>query len=259
VQPHHVHSHDVEDRSLALVLQQAPIAVWATDRDLRVIYAHTRMSLLAEAAAHQAIGKTVQQMLGVEDAEDATVVHHVAAVAGKPQRFRYWFRSRCFDVRIDPLTDERGEVTGCVGVAVDITEQEHLEQEFLLTRRRFDEAQAVAHIGTFEWDVSRDRMKWSDEMHLIYGATHDEFSETFQAFLLYVHPGDRSLVERVIVEALRTTQPFEARHRIVRPPSIAHEIGTPYVLAKPYQFKDLSEVLQKAISERIAPRPTSLL
>jgi CheY-like chemotaxis protein len=42
-------------------------------------------------------------------------------------------------------------------------------------------------------------------------------------------------------------------------PAIAREIGTPYMLAKPYQYKALSEVLQRAITERIAPRPTTSL
>lgn len=39
-------------------------------------------------------------------------------------------------------------------------------------------------------------------------------------------------------------------------PAIAREIGTPYVLAKPYEFRALSEVLQRALSERTVPRPT---
>jgi signal transduction histidine kinase len=217
VQPDHAHPHDIEDRTFSLVLQQAPIAVWATDRALRLTYAHTRVSVLSEAAAHQAVGKTVQQLLGLEDASAPPVTHHLAALAGEPQSFRYWFRSRTFDVRIDPLTNDRGEISGCIGVALDVTEQEQLERKFLMTRQRFEEAQAVAHIGTFEWEVSRDRMSWSDEMHLIYGVTKDGFSGTFEAFLSYVHPGDRTMVEHVIVESLAHAQPFESRHRIVRP------------------------------------------
>lgn len=198
-------------------MEQAPVAVWATDRDLRLTYAHTRVSVLSEAAAHRAVGQTVQQILDVADASDATVSHHLAAIAGEPQSFRYWFRSHYFDVRLEPRRNPHGEVTGCIGVAVDVTEQANLEQESLLTRRRFEEAQAVAHIGIFEWEVSRDLMTWSDEMHRIYGVNRDAFAGTYEAFLACVHPADRSLVAAFLAEALRTTRPFEGRHRIVRP------------------------------------------
>ena len=172
----------IEDRSLNLVLEQAPVAVWATDRDLRLIYAHTKMAVLGEGA-RQAIGGTIQQFLGVQDAADATVAHHLAAVAGQPQSFRYWFRAHCFDIRLEPLKNEDGQITGCIGVALDVTAQEHLEEEFSLTRRRFEEAQQVAHIGTFEWDIAPNRVSWSDEMYRIYGVAKETFLGTYEAFL----------------------------------------------------------------------------
>ena len=42
-------------------------------------------------------------------------------------------------------------------------------------------------------------------------------------------------------------------------PLIAKEIGTPYVLGKPYRYEALSLMLERALSERIAPRPMTSL
>ena len=65
-------------------------------------------------------------------------------------------------------------------------------------------------------------------------------------------PGNRHADEKEVASRLaRFHAPYHA--------AIAREIGTPYMLAKPYQYKALSEVLQKALAERIAPRPTTNL
>jgi PAS domain S-box-containing protein len=103
---------------------------------------------------------------------------------------------------------------GHAGVAVGVTE---LERTLEITRRRFEEAQAVAHIGSFEWDIGPNVVSWSDELHRIYGLEKEQFAGTYEAFLAYVHPEDRERTEDVIVDALRNVRQFEYEHRVVRP------------------------------------------
>jgi PAS domain S-box-containing protein len=92
-----------------------------------------------------------------------------------------------------------------------------LERTLELTRRRFEEAQAVAHIGSFEWDIEPNVVSWSDELHRIYGLESDRFAGTYEAFLSYVHPDDRERTEDVITDALRNVRSFEYEHRVIRP------------------------------------------
>src|SRR5438309_10399598 len=79
---------------------------------------------------------------------------------------------------------------------------------------RLDEAQALAHLGSWEWDVERDLVTWSDEMYRIYGLEPQGSPVDYTRFLDFVHPDDRELVDRAIQEALATASGFAVEHRI---------------------------------------------
>ena len=82
--------------------------------------------------------------------------------------------------------------------------------------RRLEEAQRVAHIGSFEWDITPNVVTWSDELHRIYGLQAGEFGGSFEGFLAHVYPDDLELTKHAVVEALRVGQPFVYDHRIIR-------------------------------------------
>lgn len=79
------------------------------------------------------------------------------------------------------------------------------------------EAEAVAHLGAWTWDIEPNRLWWSDETYRIFGRTPQEFPATYEGYLEYVHPDDRAGVERGLREALDGTKDLDAVHRVVRP------------------------------------------
>jgi PAS domain S-box-containing protein len=98
--------------------------------------------------------------------------------------------------------------------------QEQLQRE-LGERRQAEEtlalAQRIAHLGNWEWDLGADELRWSDEIHRIFGTESGVFEVTHRTFLARVHPRDRSLVRRAAVATIHGRQPFHIEHRIVRP------------------------------------------
>ncbi len=82
---------------------------------------------------------------------------------------------------------------------------------------KLGEAQRLAHIGSWDWDVAGDRITWSDEMYRVYGYRPGEVDVRMETFLERVHPDDRALAERVVGQAMVDQAPFEFIHRIVRP------------------------------------------
>jgi PAS domain S-box-containing protein len=82
---------------------------------------------------------------------------------------------------------------------------------------RLREAQTIAQLGSFHWDVGADAVVWSDELYRIYGIAPGESSITYKTYLEYVHPDHREQVNRAVEQALATWQPFEHEYRIVRP------------------------------------------
>ena len=79
------------------------------------------------------------------------------------------------------------------------------------------EAQRLANLGSWSWDIKRDRLQWSDQLFEIYGISRKDFAGTIDQFLSFVHPDDRIKVEDSIDAALRSGKSFSHEERIVRP------------------------------------------
>ena len=79
------------------------------------------------------------------------------------------------------------------------------------------EAQALAHVGSWTWDIPADRVTWSDELYRIYGLVPGAIEVDFASFIRRVHPEDRSFVRGAVEHALADREPFTFEHRIVHP------------------------------------------
>src|SRR5262249_27223098 len=92
--------------------------------------------------------------------------------------------------------------------------------------RLFSEAQAVAHIGVWEWEVGQPTVTWSPELYRIYGVTPDEYTPTFEGYMARVHPCDRDGVRAAIEAAVVHQTSFSQDERILRPDGSIRQLHT---------------------------------
>ena len=85
------------------------------------------------------------------------------------------------------------------------------------SKARLEEAQRVAHIGYYEWNLIENRVIWSDESYRIFGLTPEEGPIDFDKVREMIHPDDRERVFRGVEEDIRSGVHTEAEHRVVRP------------------------------------------
>ncbi len=83
------------------------------------------------------------------------------------------------------------------------------------SQRMLAEAQKLARIGSWEWDVAPNRVTWSDELFRIYGYAPQAFEPTYETFLAHVHEDDRASVEERNRKAFTDHQPFSDVKRVV--------------------------------------------
>ncbi len=83
--------------------------------------------------------------------------------------------------------------------------------------RALEEAQALTHLGSWEWDIATGKISWSDELYRIYGMNPQEREISFEEFLGLIHPDDRKNVEDIIADSFKTGRPFEFEHRVILP------------------------------------------
>lgn len=93
----------------------------------------------------------------------------------------------------------------------------HLEREVAQRTVSLTEAQRIAHLGNWEWDIVNNTLDWSDEIYRIFGLTPQQFGATYDAFLSAVHPEDRLLVDTRVREAVEMGSPYGIDHRILLP------------------------------------------
>jgi diguanylate cyclase (GGDEF)-like protein/PAS domain S-box-containing protein len=91
------------------------------------------------------------------------------------------------------------------------------EMQLRRSQRRLEQAQAIAQMGSWEWDVRANKVSWSDELYRIYGLEPGQFGATFEQYLERVHTDDRERVQATIGRALADHRPFAFEERVVRP------------------------------------------
>jgi diguanylate cyclase (GGDEF)-like protein len=80
---------------------------------------------------------------------------------------------------------------------------------------RLVQAQQVARLGNWDWDLVRDRVHWSDEIFRLFPIDRAALDASFQSFLNFVHPDDRQRVNAAIDDALANKAPYLVEHRII--------------------------------------------
>jgi PAS domain S-box-containing protein len=111
-----------------------------------------------------------------------------------------------------------------MGVITDTTERKRADEERQALARkleesnaRLEEAQRVAHVGHWEWDLETNAIVWSDETYRIFGLKPQEPPMDLATNRGMVHPDDReSLYGGVDVDISAGAHPI-AEFRIVRP------------------------------------------
>jgi PAS domain S-box-containing protein len=129
---------------------------------------------------------------------------------GKTDRRRVW------TFLFVPLPDERGTVIGGMVIARDVTDQRRAERQLLASRRQLAEAQRIAQVGSWEWELDSDETSMSEEMARILGIPPGSRPHMRDIVARCVHPAD---LDRVLAHMERLPgdpAPFTLEHRIVR-------------------------------------------
>jgi two-component system, cell cycle sensor histidine kinase and response regulator CckA len=220
----YVVAHDVTDREqafmdrLAGAFRDAPLGMALVAPSGRFVRVNETLC--------QLLGRSSEQLLEIglpEVVEDEGLADALAEGAPSLQvetRMRHGDeRTVVALVSLTLVRDPRDDPQYYVCQVLDMTERYEAQADLAANEAKLAEAQQIAHLGSWEWEIAADRVTWSDELYRIYGVNPDDESGfgSYGSYLEKVHADDRARVARVIETALTERRPWSIDYRIVRP------------------------------------------
>src|SRR5215472_11641926 len=117
---------------------------------------------------------------------------------------------------VEAIRNDRGALVRVVGATQDITEQHKARELLRESEERLKNAERLAHVGHWDWDIQASHLSWSEEMFRIFGMPQD-YTPSSERFLQAVIPQDRERVERWVKDCLAEKSGHSIEFQIARP------------------------------------------
>ena len=131
---------------------------------------------------------------------------------------RFWAH-----VVITALWDDEGVLAGFGKVTGDKTAERAAQEKLRRREHQLAEAEQIAHLGSWVYDVVADRVTWSDELYRIFGVEIGRPID-LNAYAERLHPEDRKRVLDRVRATMEGGGGFSFEHRVVRPDGAVRHI-----------------------------------
>lgn len=187
--------------------------------DGRVSYvnpAFVRLWRLGSAA--DALGRLPTEFVDTPEAALAVVetLRHQSSWRGEMRARRADGSAMDIQISAHTVFDDQGRPLCMMGAFSDISERVEAQRALEEGARRLAQTQAMANLGSWEWDLVSGEVSWSDEIYRIYGLDPAGGPPDFDRFAQALHPQDRERVLALVRQAVEEGQPYETEFRIVR-------------------------------------------
>lgn len=208
--------------------------IWETDADAKYTYVSPRIREILGYEPEEVLGKRPWDLMRPEEA--GQMEKEFASIMEAKRAFSFLEKTNIrkngepvvLETSGVPVWSPGGVFSGYRGMDRDVTGKRLWEEVLKKSQASLNNAQRIAQMGSWEWDIEKDDLFWSDGIHRIFGLTPGSFGATYEAFLGFVHPDDRLFVHRSVTEALTLRKPYSIEHRIILPDGtekVVHEQG----------------------------------
>ena len=156
-----------QEVTLALLTEQMPALLWSVDPHM--VLTSVRGAGLAALGVEPSriVGRTAADLIGTADPSDERIDAHLRALRGESVSFQTTLAGRVFRGHLEPLRDERGSITGAVGVALDVTERIDAEERLRHSLQLLSEASERQHrlMARLVAAQEEERSRLSENLH----------------------------------------------------------------------------------------------
>jgi len=205
------------------ILENTSDLIWAIDTNYRLIAFNSSFveMLFEETGTPPEIGESILERNYSNLSISKRKQLYDKALNGKSfeREFQYSKdgHTRYHELSFHPLYDKNKSITGCSIFRKDITRQMEIYQELQKSEEFLKEAQEIANIGHWNWDMVNDEIQWSDQLYKVFGLDRDTFEANYEGLMGIIHPEDQEAFGNSIENCLTNQQPHDIVHRIILP------------------------------------------
>lgn len=218
------HEADLRTRQhmLETLLTNTTDTIFVKDRDGRYLLANDSALNVQNPGIGSPIGKCDTERFTQETARHLREIDLEVMRSGKPVVVEEVITLQDGTTRIHssnkfPYRGEDGTIQGVMGISRDVTALKTLEAQLKQHEARLEEAQRLAHLGSWEWDLASGTVTWSDELYRIFGVDRATFVPSFSTYQARIHPDDRERIREIWTHDVAKHHAIAYAYRIIRP------------------------------------------
>ncbi len=144
-----------DEGTLRLIVEQMPGLLWTTDQNLRITSNWGKGLTSVNILPGAFVGRNLCELLECAAQQTMPIAEHHKALRGVSSQFEYKWKRRSLEIRLEPLRAASGEINGCLGMAMDITDRRKNEERALY-QARHDALTGLANYGEFMDRLERE-------------------------------------------------------------------------------------------------------
>lgn len=211
----------------SVVLKTAMNGFWVVDTQSRILEVNDAFCQITGYGREELLNMSIHDLEAVETPQDVDdhVRRNVAAGSARFETRQRRKDGRLIDVEVS-VTYLGDELKMLCSFVRDITEQKQAQAALQKSEAALIQAQRIANVGSWDWDIPSGRLTWSDHMCRMFGQDPENFVPTYEWFLSHVDPEDRQRVEDAIRDVLGRNSPYNIEFRIITDEGVSRIIHT---------------------------------
>ena len=211
------------EQRLRSILDGVPAVVGCLTREgelWRYVFVNRQFAARFGKSPEDVVGMSIADLIG-RSAYEGLVPILRRVVAGETVEYDRSFIMPDGSTRVDrahvvPERGADGRVQGAYLFGIDDTGRKRALDALKESQARLAEAQTMAQVGNWEYDLASDRLEWSDEVYRIFGFAVGAIEPHFRTdYLSLTHPDDRQMLLEALARVLATREPHTIDHRLV--------------------------------------------
>ncbi|MFH2067271.1 MAG: PAS domain S-box protein [Pseudomonadota bacterium] len=209
---------------LRTLVDTIPDLIWLKDPDGVYLNCNPTFERFFGAKKADIVGKTDYDFVDKELADFFRENDSRAMEMNGPSMNEEWLTfsddgyTGLFETVKTPMTTPDGDLIGVLGIARDITQRKQTEDSLKETQQKLKDAQEMANLGFWTWDVQTGDVEWSEEVYRIFKLDPKEFTPQIDSILaMSPWPEDHQRDQELIQKAMKSRRPGMYEQRFLFP------------------------------------------